>query len=52
MRIVLTPDSTVYSPGTDDLGYGYDAIMRLDSWGRINNADTYAMFANAVWSGC
>lgn len=36
----------VYSPGTDDLGYGYDAATALSSSQALNNADTYALFAN------
>lgn len=36
----------VYSPGTDDLGYGYEAVMQLDTEESLNNADTYALFAN------
>ncbi|KAG2421254.1 24 kDa metalloproteinase precursor [Aspergillus terreus] len=42
----------VYSPGTDDLGYGYDAATALSSSQALNNADTYALFANAVNLNC
>lgn len=36
----------VYSPGTDDLGYGYAAASRLSSSQALNNADSYALYAN------
>ncbi|KAL3435980.1 Deuterolysin metalloprotease family-domain-containing protein [Aspergillus tetrazonus] len=42
----------VYSPGTDDLGYGYDAATALDTDDALNNADSYALYANAVNLGC
>ncbi|CBF73605.1 hypothetical protein AN7962.2 [Aspergillus nidulans FGSC A4] len=42
----------VYSPGTDDLGYGYDAATRLSASQALNNADSYALYANAVYLGC
>ncbi len=38
--------------GTDDLGYGYDAIQGLSADEELNNADTYALFANAIYAGC
>ncbi|KAB8231315.1 hypothetical protein ETB97_001501 [Aspergillus alliaceus] len=42
----------VYSPGTDDLGYGYSAATALSARDALNNADTYALFANAVNLNC
>jgi deuterolysin len=36
----------VYSPGTDDLGYGYAAATALSANSALNNADSYALFAN------
>lgn len=36
----------VYSPGTDDLGYGYNAAMRLTTSQALNNADSFALYAN------
>ncbi|KAI9709513.1 MAG: hypothetical protein M1820_003273 [Bogoriella megaspora] len=42
----------VYSPGTDDLGYGYNAVLQLDTDDSVNNADTYALYANAINLGC
>ncbi|KAL3962908.1 hypothetical protein ACCO45_004431 [Purpureocillium lilacinum] len=38
--------------GTDDLGYGYDAILQLSASEELNNADTYAVFANSLYAGC
>ncbi|KAI2633438.1 neutral protease 2-like protein [Xylaria nigripes] len=38
--------------GTDDLGYGYDAATRLSTQEALYNADSYALFANAVYVGC
>lgn len=38
--------------GTDDLGYGYTAAIRLTSAQALNNADSYALFANAIHVGC
>lgn len=38
----------VYSPGTDDLGYGYAAATSLDSSEAVLNADSYALFANGM----
>jgi deuterolysin len=36
----------VYSPGTDDLAYGYNAAIQLSTSQALNNADTYALYAN------
>ena len=36
----------VYSPGTQDLGYGYQAATSLSSSQAVNNADSYALYAN------
>lgn len=38
--------------GTDDLGYGYDAIQGLSADQELNNADTFALFANAIYANC
>lgn len=38
--------------GTQDLGYGYANAIRLSNRDALNNADTYALFANAIHSGC
>ncbi|KAI0164104.1 neutral protease 2-like protein [Xylariaceae sp. FL1272] len=38
--------------GTQDLGYGYSAATSLSSTNALNNADSYALFANAIYVGC
>ncbi|KAL1848900.1 hypothetical protein Daus18300_013459 [Diaporthe australafricana] len=38
--------------GTQDNGYGYSAIQGLSSAQSLNNADSYALFANAIQVGC
>ncbi|KAI0392270.1 neutral protease 2-like protein [Xylariaceae sp. FL0594] len=38
--------------GTQDLGYGYSAATKLSSSQALNNADSYALFANAIHVGC
>ncbi|CBX98759.1 hypothetical protein LEMA_P079980.1 [Plenodomus lingam JN3] len=38
----------VYSPGTDDLGYGYAAATALSTSQALNNADSFALYANAT----
>ncbi|KAF2462093.1 Deuterolysin metalloprotease family-domain-containing protein [Lineolata rhizophorae] len=48
----MTHAPGVYSPGTDDNAYGYDAAMRLNSRDAVLNADTYALYANALDLGC
>lgn len=42
----------VYSPGTDDLGYGYAAATRLSTSQALNNADSFALYANAINLNC
>ncbi|KAF2180963.1 hypothetical protein K469DRAFT_692496 [Zopfia rhizophila CBS 207.26] len=42
----------VFSPGTDDLGYGYAAATRLSTQQALNNADSYALYANAINLNC
>lgn len=36
----------VYSPGTQDYGYGYSNAQALSSSQAVLNADTYALYAN------
>lgn len=38
----------VYSPGTQDLGYGYGAVTALSSDQAVLNADTYALYTNGM----
>lgn len=42
----------VYSPGTQDNGYGYAAATRLSASAALNNADSYALYANAIYLNC
>ncbi|KAL4867053.1 hypothetical protein BDV12DRAFT_210068 [Aspergillus spectabilis] len=42
----------VYSPGTQDHAYGYSASVALSASQALNNADSYALFANSVYLGC
>ncbi|KAK1145147.1 hypothetical protein N8T08_004580 [Aspergillus melleus] len=42
----------VYSPGTDDYAYGYSASTALSASRALLNADSYALFANAVNLNC
>lgn len=42
----LTHAPGVYSPGTEDNGYGYDAATALSSADAVLNADSYALYAN------
>lgn len=44
--------NSVYSPGTDDLGYGYSAASRLTTAQALNNADSFALYANAIYVNC
>lgn len=41
-----------YSPGTQDNAYGYQASTALSSSQAILNADSYALYANAIYVGC
>lgn len=38
----------VYSPGTQDNGYGYSAATSLSASGALANADSYALYANGM----
>ncbi|KAK2877050.1 hypothetical protein FQN49_001457 [Arthroderma sp. PD_2] len=42
-------NSAVVSPFCDDLGYGYDDATILPASQAIQNADTYALFANGMF---
>ncbi|KAI4243660.1 MAG: hypothetical protein L6R42_010690, partial [Xanthoria sp. 1 TBL-2021] len=48
----FTHAPATYNPGTQDNGYGYAAATALSSSQAINNADSYALFANAIYVGC
>jgi deuterolysin len=40
----------VFSPGAQDYAYGYSASTQLSSSQALNNADTYALYANGEFS--
>ncbi|PGH07192.1 hypothetical protein GX51_01979 [Blastomyces parvus] len=42
----------VFSPGTDDIAYGHQAAIALSTQQALNNADSFSLFANAVYLGC
>lgn len=42
--------SDVYSPGTGDMAYGYDAIINLSKEDAVLNADTYLYYASGEFS--
>lgn len=42
----------VFPPGTDDFAYGYAASTRLSQQQALNNADNYALFADAIDNNC
>jgi deuterolysin len=44
----FTHAPAVYSPGTDDYGYGYAASTALSSSRAVLNADSYALYANGM----
>ncbi|KAH6683005.1 putative neutral protease 2 like protein [Halenospora varia] len=48
----MTHAPAVYSPGTDDNAYGYSASIALSSARAVLNADSYALYANAIYVGC
>ncbi|TVY47206.1 Neutral protease-like protein [Lachnellula occidentalis] len=48
----MTHAPATYSPGTDDNAYGYSASIALSSSSAVLNADSYALYANAIYVGC
>ncbi|KAL4903122.1 Deuterolysin metalloprotease family-domain-containing protein [Aspergillus multicolor] len=45
--------SQVYSPGTEDIVYGYEQVQALqDTEKALNNADSYAYYAAAIYLQC
>lgn len=45
----MTHAPGVYYPGTKDLGYGYQAATSLSTQQAVNNADSYALYANGMF---
>ena len=48
----MTHAPGIFPPGTDDFAYGYAASTRLSAQKAINNADSYALFADAIDNNC
>ncbi|KAL6713807.1 hypothetical protein ACLMJK_008299 [Lecanora helva] len=48
----FTHAPATYNPGTADNAYGYAASTALSSAKAILNADTYALYSNAIYVGC
>lgn len=46
----LTHADGVYSPFCDDHAYGYEASIALPASQALQNADSYALFANGKWN--
>jgi len=46
----MTHAPATYSPGTQDNGYGYAAATALSSARAVLNADSYALYANGMFS--
>ncbi|RDL40146.1 Neutral protease 2 [Venustampulla echinocandica] len=48
----MTHAPGAFSPGTDDYAYGYSASIALTTAKSVLNADSYALYANAINLGC
>ncbi|KAI5796560.1 Penicillolysin [Geopyxis carbonaria] len=48
----LTHAPGVFSPGTDDNAYGYLAAIQLSPGAALLNADTYALYTQAIYLNC
>ncbi|KAF7587955.1 hypothetical protein BBP40_006494 [Aspergillus hancockii] len=44
--------TAVYAPGTDDVAYGLDNVLQLNTQQAKNNADSFAYYANAAFNKC
>ncbi|KAE8153546.1 Deuterolysin metalloprotease family-domain-containing protein [Aspergillus avenaceus] len=44
--------TSVYAPGTDDVVYGIDGVLQLNTEQAKNNADSFAFYANSVFNNC
>ncbi|EEP77157.1 predicted protein [Uncinocarpus reesii 1704] len=47
----FTHATSIFSPGTEDHGYGYEECRRLNAQQSLSNADNYSLFAAAVSRG-
>ncbi|KAI5806230.1 Deuterolysin metalloprotease family-domain-containing protein [Geopyxis carbonaria] len=48
----MTHATAIFSPGTEDNGYGYQAATQLSQEQAVGNADTYALYAQAIKLSC
>ncbi|KAM5449635.1 putative deuterolysin [Microsporum audouinii] len=48
----LTHNPAVQEPFCEDNGYGYERATALSAEKAVQNADSYALFANAIYVGC
>jgi len=48
----FTHADAVFNTPTDDNGYGFDALQGLSPTEALNNADTYAQYANGISQSC
>ncbi|KAL4945681.1 Deuterolysin metalloprotease family-domain-containing protein [Aspergillus oleicola] len=44
--------TALYAPGTDDIAYGMESVLELDTADSLNNADSFAYYASAVFLQC
>ncbi|KAL4797719.1 Deuterolysin metalloprotease family-domain-containing protein [Aspergillus venezuelensis] len=44
--------TALYAPGTEDIAYGIDSVLELDTADSLNNADNFAYYASAVFLQC
>nr|AJD23137.1 neutral protease 2 [Onygena corvina] len=48
----MTHNPAVQQPFCEDNGYGYERATALSAEQAVQNADSYALFANAIYVGC
>ncbi|OJJ64728.1 hypothetical protein ASPSYDRAFT_138625, partial [Aspergillus sydowii CBS 593.65] len=48
----FTHATGIYSPGTEDIAYGYEEVQSLDTDRALNNADSYAYYGAAIYLQC
>lgn len=48
----MTHAPAIFAPSTQDFAYGYSASTRLSAQQALNNADSYALFADAIDNNC
>ncbi|KAL4960372.1 Deuterolysin metalloprotease family-domain-containing protein [Aspergillus stella-maris] len=44
--------TALYAPGTEDIAYGIDSVLEIDTADSLNNADNFAYYASAVFLQC